>query len=179
MPAHPTFSDDDLRDALEEFADEPDTITQVAAKFGVSTSAVSQRVKKLERTAAAISKGVIDATTRNVFDIRGGLQRNYERLERLIESVEENGVAKEGKPGEDGEPHIYMADGVDQLTRLLESTRKYSETSLKCLEALYRVEEIEAFQRDVIAILAECDPTLRTRIMDRIKKRRGVRAAFA
>lgn len=168
------FSDDQLRDALEIFADEPDMVTKVAAYLRVSPSAISQRVAKLERAAAPMAERIADAVAQDVFDIRKGLQRNYDRVLRVIQSVETNGVAKQTATGD-----VYMADGVTQLTALLGESRKHSETALKCLEALYRVEEIKAFQDDVIAILAECDPTLRERIMDRIKRRRGVRSAFA
>lgn len=170
----PKFTDKQLRDYLELYQDDPAKISKIAELFGVSIPAVSKRIKRLERQAAPQSKKIAAKVEANVFDIRLGLQRNYQRVEDLIASIESNGVAKRDEETGD----VYFVDGVEQLLKALKESRSYTETALKVADTLYRVEAVQGFQDDVMGVLAEVDPALRARVLDKIRARRGIRTAF-
>jgi DNA-binding Lrp family transcriptional regulator len=174
MPPPRKFSDDDLRVAIRMFADHPRQGEQIAARLGVDVKTVQRRMKRLEsRSVAPHAVRAAVTAESNVWDIRVGLQKNHERVEGLIRAVEERGVAERGEDGT-----LYLRDGVNQLTALIRENRAHYETAMKVLEALYRAEETKAFMEEVLAVLAEVDPDLRRRAMERIQARRSVRAAF-
>lgn len=140
------------------YAGETNKVTIIARLLGVSKQAVSKRLDKLQQSQKKFHPDVLtEGAMPDVFDIRRVLSQSYKRL---VEHLDSGGL-----------------DG-DSKTRAIAEARKFADSALKCLEALYRVEEVRAFQEDVLTVLAEVDPALRQKVFEKIADRRSLRGAF-
>jgi uncharacterized coiled-coil protein SlyX len=156
MGRAPKFTDAELMEYLKLYEGDPHIKSKLAKLFKVSIGAITERMDRLERKAALQAQAVVNQVEANVWDIRQVFHSNR-KLVNLIE-------------GEMLTP--------DEKVRALGEARKYGEAALKCAEALYRVEQVQAFQEAVLQTLDEADPQLRERVMAKLKSSRVVRAGF-
>jgi uncharacterized coiled-coil protein SlyX len=162
MPRPQKFTDDELRDYLRLFDGDDDKVKKIAALFKVTVAAIHQRMARLERKAAPMAVAVVAQTAASMWDVRTVLETAYKRLDKLTAKLEA----------------MDAEDVAPQLIQAIDGARKLADTAVRTAEAWYRVEETKAFMEDVLATLAEVDPTLRGKVLDRIKRRRSMRAAF-
>ena len=151
-----TFSNDQLREAMAEGLDH----RAIAARFGVRHQSVSERITKLEGHTAVLLPRVVIEAQQSVFDTRSALEANYKRCLQLLDSIEGNPLSRS-----------------DPL-RVIEVILKHIRAGLDVLQTLYAVNEQAAFQDEVMAILDECEPGSRAKILKRLQQRRSLRSAF-
>ena len=146
------MTDAELRDLLSK--DVPQS--NIAALYHVSRQYVSKRVKALDKRAAAKAAPAVAASAGSMWQARTAAQANYDGLVALLTS--ELSVREEVQVRAEIRAHI--AFGVQSL------------------DALYSVEDAEAFQSEVLQVLDECEPGKRQEILDRLREKRPLRDAF-
>lgn len=145
------FTDEQLKSYLAmDF-----TQSEIARMFRVEESTISKRVASLEKHAAVRQPAVVQTAVANVFDTRTALEENYRGCMALLSDLD--------------------ADPVAVRALVL----KHIQAALTVVEKLYQLSEQQAFQEEVLAVLDECEPGSRQRILKRLQERRTVRAAFA
>ena len=146
------LTDADLRDLLSKEVPQ----SQIADLYRVSRQYVSKRVKALDKKAAAKSAPTVAAAAGSMWQARSAAQINYAGLVALLDgdlSVREEVQVR-------AEIRAHIAFGVQSL------------------DALYSVEDAEAFQSEVLQVLDECEPGKRQEILDRLREKRPLRDAF-
>lgn len=143
------LSDTDLRDYLRMGFSQQ----EIADLFRITPASVSERCAKLETGAVAHSQAVAVKAVASVWDSRAATEENYQRALANYETAKNKTAAI-------GEIRAHIKMGLDIILDL------------------YRVEQVQAFQDEVLAILDEYDDTARQRILDRIRERRSLRGAF-
>ena len=94
------------------------------------------------------------ASEASVWDTQASAEANYQATRALLEDPDVNPL---------------------QVRALL---LKHIEFGHKALSAVFSVDETRAFMEDVLAVLDEVDPDLRSRVLHRLHQRRLARAAF-
>lgn len=146
------LTDADLRDLLSKEVPQ----SQIADLYRVSRQYVSKRVKALDKKAAAKSAPFAAAAVGSMWQARTAAQTNYDGLVALLDgdlSVREEVQVR-------AEIRAHIAFGVQSL------------------DALYSVEDAEAFQSEVLQVLDECEPGKRQEILSRLREKRPLRDAF-
>ena len=146
------LTDADLRDLLSKEVPQ----SQIADLYRVSRQYVSKRVKALDKKTAAKSAPTVAAAAGSMWQARSAAQANYDGLVALLDgdlSVREEVQVR-------AEIRAHIAFGVQSL------------------DALYSVEDAEAFQAEVLQVLDECEPGKRQEILDRLREKRPLRDAF-
>ena len=129
------------------------TQAEMARLAGVSTAAISKRIANIERTSLAKAPANIERSYASIWDTKAAIEENYERAIKNFEMSED-------------------------ATRAIAEIRNHQKLSIDVLAMLYSVEEVRAFQEEVLAVINECEPSLRERIIQRLQQRRSIRAAF-
>jgi hypothetical protein len=122
--------------------------------FNVTEGAIAQRVAKLEKPAAASNGIVVKQAHASVWNVKEALTENFAGCLKLLDDKD-----------------------VDKV-RIRAEIRQHIKLSMDVIQTLYAVNEVQAFQEEVLAILDECEPGTRERILTRLQQKRAVRAAF-
>ena len=111
----------------------------------------------METAAAPQSLPVIQAAASSVWDQKQATEENYNRCLQLLEQMSEPG------------------DKLKAVTEI----RQHLSHAMQVLQALYTVQEVKAFQEEVLTVLDECEPGLRDKILTRLKERRIIRTVVS
>jgi len=147
------LTDVDLRDFLSKQIPQ----TQIASLYRVSPQYVSKRVKALDKRAAARSPSAASAAG-SMWQAREAAQANYAGL---LAMLDRNDLTAREEVQVRAEIRAHIAFGVSSL------------------DALYNVEDMEAFEREVLGVLDAYEPGRRQEILERLRERRPLRAAFS
>lgn len=149
MAATQKLSDEALRDYLKRGM----TQNEIARLVGMSASAVSQRAARLERNGVSRTPEAVAIAHASLWDTKAAAEENYRRA-----------------------LGNYLI--AEDKTKAIAEIRNHIKLGMDVLAVLYSLEEVKAFQEEVLALFDEFDPQLRERLLARIRERRTVRAAF-
>ena len=157
MARESKLSDDDLKDLLEKEIPQK----QIAALYHISEAAVSKRVKsmtlKQERAALATVPEHVMKAVASVWDTKAALDENYQRVLALLDD---------------------SCETAGDKLRAVAEIRQHMQFAMQVLETLYTIQETQAFMDEVMAVLDECEPGVRQKILHRLREKRSVRSAF-
>jgi len=139
--------------------------TDIAAKIGVSKGAISQGFKKLGLS------GSQDVVLRVAGQLNNSKLNAMSKLEKICGVVEGelDRIQEELKKAE-GRGRIDWQE--IQLKHTAE-IRKQLSLLLEISQALYRIEEVDAFKRVVLEELGKIAPEARDKVMTALKQRRS------
>ncbi len=153
---------------LQKLLDKGLNKAQVAKHFGVSKSAVTQKIQKLrgvKTKVTVIEKAgqVVDNQLNAAEQLKKINGYANQLLDSLMEAINEYGQAdKAGK-------------AKALVIQLMREIRGQLELQLNILKSLYEVEAFKEFREEVIEILGSVDPELRERILKRLRDRQAIR----
>jgi hypothetical protein len=183
-------------DALLKMVDAGKSQAECARHFGVSNAAISKKMrevrgKKTLVTAAKKVEAVVDQgldTWAQLAKINTHANWILDHVMRWIQGDEEaiqvlETAARKVNRGTREEPEwvtdYKFTDPHVIALRAMGEIKSQVELQLKIFESLYSVREVEAFQREVLDILAEVEPEVRNEILKRLNQRRAFRAALS
>lgn len=146
------ISDEDLRELLYNGIPQE----QIAALARCSPQAICQRVKSLEKKAAACAPAEAVQAVASMFDTREAADQNYRRCLALLDECE---------------------TAADKRAALGE-IRMHLQFGMQVLETLYTVQATQNFMKEVLNVIGEVDPDARDTILARLSEKRSLRAAF-
>ena len=148
------LTDADLRDYLSKGIPQK----QIASLCRVTESAISQRVKTLERkaTQSSLAISVAQTTVSSMWDTRTAADENYQRCLLLLDECENAG----------------------ERVRALAEIRQHLQFGMQVIETLYTVQEIKDFMAEVLDVIGQIDKNARDTILRKLTEKRALRAAF-
>ena len=152
MAAKLILTDEQLRDYLDKGIPQ----AQIARLCRVSPAAVSQRVKALEKKAAAKAPIHAVLAVASMWDTRTAAEENYQRCINLLEDCE----------------------NAAERTRALAEIRQHLQFGMQVIETLYTVQETKDFMTEVLEVIGQIDPDARDTILRKLSEKRALRAAF-
>ncbi len=177
---------------LKRLVIEGKTASEIARTFGVSKSAVSQRLKSLN---IAISKDVtlhhagqivkkkinaleqllkINDHANELLDLLMKWSRGDEEALQILESQ----VRKVKVKGTEEEITEYrFKDPRELALRAMAEIRGQLSLQLDIFKVLYDVEAVAEFQKEVLTIIGEVSSDVREKIIQRLREKRALRSA--
>jgi transcriptional regulator with XRE-family HTH domain len=149
LPRPEKLSDETLRRCLEQGLSQE----EIAQRAGIAQSSVSKRIARLEPRAIARNLTRVEEAFASLWDTRKAAEENYTRA-------------------------VKNYKVCDDKTRAIAEIRNHIKLGIDVMSLLYSIEELRAFQEEVLTILDECEPGTRDRILARLRERRTLRAAF-
>lgn len=168
---------------------------EAARRIGVSRQAVSKRLQELrgKTTRVTVAKRV-EAVVDQGLDTWAQLAKINEHANWLLDHVMAwiqgdkaaiqtlETAARQVNRGTREEPEFVtdykFTDPHVIALRAMAEIKSQVELQLKIFETLYSVKEVDAFQREVLDILAEVDLEVRNEIIRRLNEKRSSRAAM-
>lgn len=147
-------------EALKNFVNLGFNQDEIARLSGLTKGAISQRMSKLSRPSVMSSPPVVIAATASLWDVKRAAEENYARALELLKMCDVDGAS------------------ISDRAKVLAEIRRHFEFSMNVMQTMYSINETQAFQEEVLTILDECEPGTRERILERLRQRRTVRAAF-
>ena len=143
---------------------------QIADRFGVGVAAVSKRLKKLKvgmvRDVALRSAGRLADSKLNV------MARLCKASEVVDLEVDHLQKVIEGTTGAERQAL------QEQRLRHLVELRKQIGSALEIAQTLYSIDEVKAFQQEVLNAIAEAAPEVRAKILHNLQERRMIRSSL-
>ena len=152
MAAKLSLTDEELRDYLSNGVPQ----AQIARLCRVSPAAVSQRVKAMEKRAAAKAPPHATLAVASMWDTRAAAEENYQRCLLLLTDCE----------------------NATERTRALAEIRQHLQFGMQVLETLYTVQETQDFMTEVLDVIGRIDNEARDTILRQLAEKRALRAAF-
>ena len=153
-------------DELQRFLDTGHSQADAATHFGVSESAISQCVRKLQ---IATSKVVALERAGEVVDQRLQATARLERVQRVIDE-ELNWAVDQAK-----QPDADRQALQEAILKLAAEVRQQLGLQLNISRTLIDLKVVREFQRSVTETIAEIDPAVARRIIAKLKERRALR----
>lgn len=158
------------------------SVKEVATEFGVKTATIREHIKRRQKATtelvvASEATPVIERKL-NAIDQLHRINEDANRLlnaamggVRQLEGVnfDEMGVQ------ETVDAMRAIATGRDIALRAMGEIRGQLKLQLELFQAMYDVRAAEEFQQEVLNAIREVDPSVRDRIVDRLRQRRAVR----
>lgn len=132
------------------------TQEEIALSYSLTPGAISQRVSKLEKKSIAKAPANASKAAASCWDIKAAAEENYARAIAMLDTCERDG----------------------DKVRVIAEVRQHLQFSMQVIEALYNVQETQAFMEEVLNIVEQCEPGSRDKILSRIRERRTLRSAF-
>lgn len=143
-------------DVLRQYVNLGYTQHEIAGLTKLSQSTVAERLSSIAKRAAAAVPAVIEASHAQLWDVRTVAEENYRRCLQLLEQMEQ----------------------APNKLKAVSEIRQHLQLAVEILQKMYDVQETQAFMDEVLAIIDECEPGSRERVLARLRERRTVRAAF-
>jgi predicted transcriptional regulator len=165
----------------------------IAERLGVSKSAVSMRVKSLneaitkdvtlrnageivEREINAIAQlQIINAHANEILDLLMRWQRGEPEALQILESqvryVKVNGEEEPVKQ------YTYK-DPRELALKAMQEIRGQLKLQLEIFQALYDMQAVAEFQREVLGAIENADPQIRDKIIRNLQERRAIRSTL-
>ncbi len=155
-------------DALRRFLDAGHSQADAATHFGVSESAISQCVRKLQ---IATSKVVALERAGAVVDQKLDANARLQGVQQVIDAELAWAVDQAQQPGAD------RAKLQDAILRLAGEVRQQLGLQLNISRTLIDLKVVREFQRSVVEVIAHESPEVARRIVAKLKARRALRAS--
>ena len=189
MPRHQIIPDEKLIDLVGKNL----SPANIAKKFGVSPSAIYQRIKSLKigvakdvtlRKAHTIVEKKVDAIEQihkinayanELLDLLMKWSRGDQEALRILESQ-----VKKVKYGdnEDEVNEYKMKDPRELALKAMAEIRGQLKLQLEIFQALYDMTAAAEFQKEVLEAIGDVAPEVRTRIICNLQKRRIIRSTL-
>lgn len=142
---------------LKDLIEAGHTQSQIAEMFGVTKQYVSQFSKRLDRLALVQAPEITTKVLDSMWDTKDAADANYTRALNL-----------------------FKQDGLtpNDRVRVIGEIRQHLAFGMSVMETLFAVQESKAFMDEVLDVLDEFDPRMRKKIIERLKQKRSLRAAF-
>lgn len=173
--------------------------TECAKIFGVTGPAISQAKKKLSglltkttvmeaapvvyqenlNTLEQLNK--INQDANEILDLVMGWARGDENCIRILETQVKKVKWRENATGEDREldiQEIKFKDPRELALKAMQEIRSQLKLQLEIYQTLYDVQAAEEFQKEVLKAIGEVEPSVRDRIIQKLKENRAIRAAI-
>ena len=151
---------------LEQLVREGNGVSEIARKLGVTKGAVSKRLKSLK---VAIAKDVTLRSAPQIVDRQINAMGQLTRINTLINN--ELDYIEENIKNASGEKRKELQD---QRLKHVSEIRKQLSLLLDIAQALHSTEEVAAFQQIVLEEIGHAEPSVRTRILQRLNERRAI-----
>ena len=178
---------------LLEHVDGGYKLAEIARKYGISRQAVSKRVLELRgKTTRVVATKKVKAVVERKLDALDQLYKINQDANEILDllmrwnrgdpealQVLESQV-KRVRVGEDEEveiKEIKFKDPRELALRAMAEIRGQLGLQLEIFQALYSLQEAEAFQNTVLEVIGEVDVKIRDEIVRRLNQRRSVRQA--
>ncbi len=155
-------------DALHRYLDAGHSQADAARYFGVSESAISQRVRTLQ---IATTKVVALERAGEVVDQKLSATARLQHVQQVIDEELRCAVTRAKEPGAD------RAKLQDTILKLAAEVRQQLGLQLNISRTLIDLKVVREFQRSVMETIAEESPEVARRIVTKLKKRRALRAS--
>ncbi len=155
-------------DALHRYLDAGHSQADAAKYFGVSESAISQRVRTLQ---IATTKVIALERAAEVVDQKLDATARLQRVQEVIDEELRCAVERAQQPGAD------RAKLQDTILKLAAEVRQQLGLQLTISRTLIDLKVVREFQRSVVEVIAEESPDVARRIVERLKARRALRAS--
>ena len=155
-------------DALHHYLDAGHSQADAAKYFGVSESAISQRVKNLQ---IATSKVVALERAAEVVDQKLDATARLQHVQEVIDEELRHAVDRAKEPGAD------RAKLQDTILKLAAEVRQQLGLQLNISRTLIDLKVVREFQQSVIEVISEESPEVARRVVARLKERRALRAS--
>jgi len=146
------------------------TVTEIAYKLGVGHSAVSKRLKALK---LSITKDVTLRAGPKFVDSGLDAMAQIRRINRLI-NKELDHVEQEIAGATGAERRVLQ----DQRLKHVAEVRKQISLVLEIAQVLYNVDEVKAFQEEVLTAIGQAAPEARPAILQNLQDRRAIRSVL-
>ncbi len=153
-------------DTLRRLVDEGVSQADVARHFGVSESAVCQRLKKLKMLTSRVA--ALEKAGEVVEEKLSAAQR-LEKVQDIIDRELAWAVGKANQPGAD------RAALAEVILRFAGEVRQQLTLQLNITRTLIDLRVVKEFHDTVVEVIREESPETARRITERLKKRRALR----
>ncbi len=155
-------------DALHRYLDAGHSQADAARHFSVSESAISQRVRTLQ---IATSKVVALERAAEVVDQKLDATARLQHVQQVIDEELRCAVDRAKEPGAD------RAKLQDTILKLAAEVRQQLGLQLNISRTLIDLKVVREFQRSVVEVISEVDPSVARQIVAKLKERRALRAS--
>ena len=153
-------------DALHRYLDAGHTQADAARHFGVSESAISQRMRTLQ---IATSKVIALERAGEVVDQKLDATARLQHVQDVIDEELRCAVASAKAPGAD------RARLQDTILKLAAEVRQQLGLQLNISRTLIDLKVVREFQQSVVEVISEESPEVARRVVARLKERRALR----
>lgn len=154
------------------------TKSGAAREIGVSEDAAARFFAGLPKAAApaiAQQQQIVEKAGASLWETRGALDTNYQRLLILMQQLE-RGILEE-KTGSDG-PYTTLTPITTHVAALKE-IREHIKTAMELGKLLIDIDEVRKFQQSVIEAIGEADEATQQRIVTKLRERRALGIALS
>jgi hypothetical protein len=159
--------------------------TECAKYFGVSPSAINQAKKNLT---LGIAKNVTLETgaviVKESLDSLSQLKKINDHTNRLVDLIagwidgDPDAIKTLQRHHRLGGNALSFKDPKELLLKAIQEVRSQVKLSLDIYESLYNMRTIQAFQEEVLNVIAKQNPEVRDEIVKRLKQRNAVRSVM-
>ncbi len=172
----PKFSDTKLKQLVNDGLNG----SQIAKRLGVSKGAVSQRLKSLKlsvaKDVALIRAGEV---VRKEINAVGQLQKINAHANELLDLLM---GCMDGDEAKREEAFKKLGDGVKDPRELalkaMQEIRGQLKLQLEIFQALYDMQAVAEFQKEVLEAIEDASPETRDRIIYNLKEKRAIRSTL-
>lgn len=140
---------------------------EAARKLGVTRGSVSKRLKALR---IGVTKDVALRSASKFVDKSLDAMQQLRKINALIDGELDH--IQEQIEGKKGEERRLLQE---QRLRHVAELRKQIGLLLEVCTTLYNVDEVKAFQEEVLKVIGEAAPEVRSAILQRLNERRALR----
>ena len=155
---------------LEQLVRQGNGVSEIARKLKVTKGAISKRLKSLN---VAVAKDVCLRAAPEILkrklDAMGQLTKINNLIHKELDQIEEDleTASREDRKGLQDQKLKHVGEIRKQLMLLLDITA-----------ALYDIDQVRAFQAEVLQAIAAASPEIRDRIIANLQERRAIRSTL-
>jgi hypothetical protein len=143
---------------------------EIAEKLGVGVSGVCKRLKALK---ICITKDVTLRSAPKLVDNSLNAMEQLHKINRLI-NKELDHIQEEIEGAKGAERQVLQ----DQRLKHVAEVRKQLSLVLEIAQTLYGLDEVKAFQEEVLAAIGEVAPEVRAAIVENLQRRHAIRSVL-
>jgi DNA-binding Lrp family transcriptional regulator len=155
---------------LERLVREGNGVSEIARKLKVSKGAVSKRLKALK---VSITKDVTLRSAPKLVDNSINAMVQLRKINDLI-NRELDHIEQEIEKATGSERQLLQ----DQRLKHVAEVRKQLSLVLDIAQALYNLDEVKAFQEEVLAAIGGAAPEVRASILRNLQERQAIRSTL-
>jgi predicted transcriptional regulator len=175
----PKFTDTKLKQLVNDGLN----CTEIAKRLGVTKGAVSQRLKALNLAAskevALVRAGeVVRKELNTVAQLQKINDNANELLDLLMTCINGDEVAKAEAAAKLGAAGPGSKDPKELALKCMQEIRSQLKLQLEIFQALYDIQAVAEFQKEVLEAIGNAAPETRDRIIYHLKEKRAIRSTL-